>query len=56
MSKMNTPGFTAEFALYSDHDRYQNRARLAPNPQVIPQAIDVDCYMRRFKRTWLRCA
>jgi hypothetical protein len=39
MSKVNTLGFTAECALYSNHDRYQNCTRMSSNAQVIPKRL-----------------
>jgi hypothetical protein len=55
MSKMKMPGFTAECALYGNHDRYQNCTRMAPNPQVIPQAIDEGCWLNAWYRTYYHC-
>jgi hypothetical protein len=42
LSKMNTPGFSAESGLCSNYNRYRNCTRMAPNPQVVSQVIDED--------------
>lgn len=52
---MNMPGFNAECALYSNHDRYLTRFFTAPSPQVIPQKINRACWNKSFNRTFRRC-
>jgi len=51
MSEINAPRFTPECDLYSNYNCYQNRTRMAPNPQVIPQRFDPGCYMVKTFRT-----
>lgn len=51
----NLPWFTAECALYSNHDRYMTRICTASNQKVIPQKINDKCWMDRFERTYFRC-
>ncbi len=52
---MNMPGFTAECALYINHDRYLTCICTAPNQQVIPQRVNDKCWWRSFERTYFRC-
>lgn len=52
---MNMPGFTAEYVLYRNHDRYVSRMNTVSKQHVIPQKINDTCWMNRFERTYFRC-
>jgi hypothetical protein len=53
---MNIPGFTAQASLYISHERYHAQMSMAPNQQVIPQAINLRCWIVSASRTFFRCS
>jgi hypothetical protein len=55
MNTINMPGFTAEYALFSERKSYVNQISITTNPLVILQAIDQHCWNRRFIRTFHHC-
>jgi len=55
MNDINMPGFTAEFALYNNHQHHPTSFNIPTDSQVVTPAARPSCYVINFVRTYNRC-
>jgi hypothetical protein len=55
MNNMNMPGFTAECALYKNHQHHPINFTIPTDPQAVTPAMRPSCFRISFVRTYNRC-